>query len=115
MGLRAVRPRSCLQHQTRDELGGVKRPPTETCDEEQPRLIVNVETTPATRPDDNMVKSIHESLKERDRLPEEHLVDKGYTDAHVLVESRSEYGVTIIGPVAADPSWQARGGEGFAK
>ena len=88
---------------------------TETCDEEQPRLIVNVETTPATTPDDNMLKPIHESLKERDRLPEEHLVDKGYTDAHVLVESRSEYDVTIIGPVADDPSWQARAGEGFAK
>ena len=88
---------------------------TETCDEEKPHLIVNVETTPATTPDDNMIKPVHESLKRRSLLPGEHLVDKGYTDAHVIVESQSEYGVTIIGPVAADPSWQARTGTGFDK
>ena len=38
---------------------------TETCDEEKPHLIVNVETTPATTPDDNMIKPVHESLKGR--------------------------------------------------
>src|SRR5512135_1598635 len=69
-------------------------------------LIVNVETTPATTPDDNMIKGIPESLERRDLLPGEHLVDKGDTDAHVLVESRSAYGVTIVGPMAEDPSWQ---------
>jgi hypothetical protein len=88
---------------------------TETCDEGTPHLIVNVETTPATTPDDNMIEVVHKSEQERDLLPGEHLVDKGYTDAHVLVESRREYGVTIIGPVAEDPSWQARAGEGFDK
>ncbi|HMB06898.1 MAG TPA: transposase, partial [Isosphaeraceae bacterium] len=88
---------------------------TETCDEGTPHLIVNVETTPATTPDDNMIEVVHESEQERDLLPGEHLVDKGYTDAHVLVESQREYGVTIIGPVAEDPSWQARAGVGFDK
>ena len=88
---------------------------TETCDEEKPHLVVNVATTPATTPDDNMIIEVHESLKQRNILPHEQLVDKGYTDAHVLVESERDYGVTIIGPVAADPSWQARSGEGFDK
>jgi transposase len=88
---------------------------TETCDEGTPHLIVNVETTPATTPDDNMIEVVHRSEQERDLLPGEHLVDKGYTDAHVLVESQGEFGVTIIGPVAEDPSWQARAGEGFDK
>jgi transposase len=88
---------------------------TETCDETRPQLIVNVETTPATTPDDNMLKDVHRSLDKRDLLPSEHLVDKGYTDSHVLVDSQREYGVTIIGPVADDPSWQARAGEGFDK
>lgn len=32
---------------------GYKVHPTETCDEDTPHLIVNVETTPATTPDDN--------------------------------------------------------------
>jgi transposase len=88
---------------------------TETCDEEMPHLIVNVETTPATTPDDNMIEVVHESLEERDLLPDEHRVDKGDTDSQVLIDSQREYGVTIVGPVADDPSWQARAGEGFDK
>lgn len=88
---------------------------TETCDADTPNLIVNVETTPASTPDDNMVKVVHESLETRELLPTEHLVDKGYTDSHMLVESEREYGVTIVGPVAEDPSWQARQREGFDK
>src|SRR4051812_34495401 len=94
---------------------GYKAHLTETCDADRPHLIVNVETTPATTPDDNMIEEVHESEKGRDLLPGEHLVDKGYTDAQVLVASRHEYGVTIVGPVAEDPSWQARAGAGFDK
>src|SRR5512142_3055480 len=41
---------------------------TETCDEQTPHLIINVETTPATTPDDNMIEVVHESLEERDLL-----------------------------------------------
>src|SRR3954449_4985767 len=88
---------------------------TETCDGDRPHLIVNVETTPATTPDDNMLKGIHESEKKRDLLPGEHLVDKGYTDSKVLVASLGAYGVTIVGPVAEDPGWQTRAGAGFDK
>ncbi len=32
-----------------------------------------------------------------------------------LVSSQREDGVTLLGPVAADPSWQAKAGEGFDK
>ncbi len=88
---------------------------TETCDPTAPRLIVNVETTPATTPDDNMVAVVHASLAQRNQLPAEHLVDKGYTSAQVLLDSQRDYRVTIVGPVADDPSWQARAGEGFDK
>jgi transposase len=94
---------------------GYKAHLTETCEEDLPRVIVNVETTPATTPDDNMLEVVHQSLQKRDLLPGEHLVDKGYTDAHVLVESQRQYAVTVVGPVAADPSWQARAGLGFDK
>jgi transposase len=94
---------------------GYKAHLTETCDEGRPHLIVNVETTPATTPDDNMIEVVHESEKGRDLLPGEHLVDKGYTDSKVLVASLSDYGVTIVGPVAEDPGWQARAGAGFDK
>src|ERR1039457_1470154 len=88
---------------------------TETCDSDKPCLIVNIETTPATTPDDNMAKVVQQSLAQRDLLPAEHLLDKGYTDSHVILDSEQEYGVRIIGPVADDPSWQARAGEGFDK
>jgi transposase len=88
---------------------------TETCDPETPHVITNVETTPATTPDDNMVSVVHASLEQSELLPSEHLVDKGYTDSHVLVESQRQHGVTIVGPVADDPSWQARSGDGFTK
>ena len=88
---------------------------TETCDADTPHLITNVETTPAASPDDLMLGVVHASLATMARLPAEHLVDKGYTDSHVLVDSQREYGITIVGPVADDPSWQAQAGSGFAK
>ncbi len=94
---------------------GYKVHPTETCDAATPHLLTHVETTPATTPDDTMLPTIHAHLAERDLLPAEHLVDKGYTDARTLLTSQSTYGVTIIGPVADDPSWQAQAGAGFAK
>jgi transposase len=96
---------------------GYKVQVTETCDPacEGPHVITNVETTPATTPDDNMVAVIHDSLDKRGLLPGEHLVDKGYTDSRVLVDSRQLYDVTIVGPVADDPSWQARLDDGLTK
>ena len=56
---------------------------TETCDPALPHLIVNVETTPTTTPDDNRVAVVQASLAKRGLLPSEHLVDKGYTSAQV--------------------------------
>jgi len=88
---------------------------TETCDEELPHLITHVETTTAAVPDDQVLESVHQALAQREVLPSVHLVDAGYTDAEGLVSSRGDYGVTLMGPVAADPSWQAKAGEGFDK
>jgi DDE family transposase len=99
----------------RVEWVGYKVHLTETCDEETPPVSVNVETTPATTPDDNRVEVIHASRAPRELLPAEHLVDKGDTDADVLVARQQKYDVAIMGPVAGDPSWQARTGEGFDK
>ena len=96
---------------------GYKVQVTETCDPacEGPHVITNVETTPATTPDDNIAAVVHASLEKRGLLPGEHLVDKGYTDSRVLVDSKPRFGVTIIGPVADDPSWQARLDDGRTK
>jgi transposase len=88
---------------------------TEPCEADTPHVSVNIETTPATTPDDHRVEGVHASLAPRELRPAAHVVDKGYTDAHVLVGSQRADGVEIVGPVAEDPSWQARAREGFAK
>jgi transposase len=105
------------RYSTKRNIGwvGYKAHLTETCDPDTPHLITNVETTPATTPDDNMVAVVHQSLKQHALLPAEPLVDKGYTDAHVLVDSKHRHGVTMVGPVADDPSWQARSSDGLTK
>jgi transposase len=108
-------PEARYSYKRSAEWVGYKVHLTEGCDSDTPHLITNVETTPAASPDDRALLVVHASLAAAGRLPTEHLVDKGYTDSHVLVDSQHEYGITIIGPVADDPSWQAQAGAGFAK
>ncbi len=86
---------------------------TETCDPDCPRLITHVETTPATTPDIGMLPTIHAALADKELLPQEHLVDKGYIEAADVLTSRDTYGVELVGPIHGEPSWQARAGEGF--
>lgn len=86
---------------------------TESCDEDLPHLITDVETTPATKSDYEMTAAIEAKLAARALLPREHLVDAGYVTSDHLVNSRQEYDVELLGPVAEDNSWQARAGAGF--
>lgn len=88
---------------------------TETCDAERPNVITHVATTAATVPDDTMLSAIQAALAEKGLLPTEHIVDCGYTNAANLLQSQQQYGIRLIGPVADDPSWQARANAGFAK
>ncbi len=94
------------------EWTGYKVHLTETCDDEFPSLIINVETTDATTTDYEMTTMVHRHLAERGRLPGEHLVDTGYMSATQLVSS-AEQGIDLVGPVAAEKSWQAQAKEGF--
>ena len=80
-----------------------------------PHLIVNVETTPATTPDDNMVAVVHASLAARHRLPAEHLVDQGDPSAQELRDCQRDDPVALIGPVADDPSGQAGPGKALPR
>jgi transposase len=86
---------------------------TETCLPEELHLITNVKTTASTVQDVQVTESIHQALEKRGLLPKEHLVDSGYVDAHLLLESPQTYGVTLIGPVQEDTSWQALAGQGY--
>ena len=77
---------------------------TETCDADKPHLIVNVATTPATTPDDNMAAIIHNDLAVRDRLPGEHLLDKGYVNTAAILTDQQVHHITLIGPVSDPPN-----------
>lgn len=87
---------------------------TETCDQDTPNLITNVETSPATTPDSQLTGPIHARLAEKELLPQTHLVDAGFVDVDELVTSQTEYALDLLGPVQKDSSWQARADEGFA-
>lgn len=76
---------------------------TETCDPDAPQPITQVATTPATTRDDRLLPTIHTALAAHDLLPNEHLVDAGYTTAGGRVTSRREHTMTVVGPVALDP------------
>lgn len=81
---------------------------TETCDNDQPHLITQVETVLATQQDHHALAPIQADLADKGLLPEQQLVDAGYVSAKRIIESRETYGIDLIGPVHSDPSWQAR-------
>jgi transposase len=81
---------------------------TETCEADAPHLIVEVAATPATTADGDIVEELHSHLAEREVLPNQHLMDMGYIDAEVLVESKAHYQVEIVGPVMPDLSWASK-------
>ena len=72
---------------------------TETCDPRQVHLITNVQTTQAHLSDVDQTESIHQSLADKKLLPSVHLVDAGYVDGTLLVESKQQYDLELIGPV----------------
>ncbi|MEU8894207.1 IS1182 family transposase [Streptomyces sp. NPDC048442] len=87
---------------------------SETCEPDAPHLITNVTTTPAAASDMEMTTAIHDELEERRLLPDEHLLDAGYVDAHHIAAARHDYGVEILGPVQTATGWQNKADEGFA-
>jgi transposase len=86
---------------------------TETCDDDEPHLIVHTETTAATTPDWGMAEPIHDALAQKNCLPSRHVVDGGYVDADAIVTSRHKHQVDLFGPVPLENSWQAKADNGF--
>jgi transposase len=93
---------------------------TETCSDpagddpetgrpQAPNLITNVAATTATLPDVSMTAAIGDMLAARDLSPGEHAADAGYISADLLLAARAR-GITLLGPVLADTSPQARNG-----
>jgi transposase len=86
---------------------------TETCEDDLPHLITNVDTMIGPASDGAATPKIHDALQQRDLLPAIHIVDTGFLDAELLVKSREYYGVDLLGPTRLDYHWQAREGAGF--
>jgi transposase len=81
---------------------------TETCGEGEVHLITHVDTTPAQVADADRAEPIQAALLAKGLPPREHFLDAGYVDAALLVRSRAEHGIEVVGPVRPDISWQAR-------
>lgn len=106
-------PEARYSQKRQTEWFGYKVHLTETCDEERPHLITHVETTPATTQDEQVTDTIHQALEQKTLLPGEHLLDRGYVNTQVLIDSEKNYGVEVLGPIKVDTTWQAQAGKGF--
>ncbi|NJO81395.1 MAG: IS1182 family transposase [Blastochloris sp.] len=86
---------------------------TETADEDTPNRLTHVATTHATTQDVNLTTTLQADLAARDLLPGEQIVDAAYVSSEVIVSSRTEHEIELVGPVAPDTSWQARAQTGY--
>jgi hypothetical protein len=63
-----------------------------------------------------MLEHIHTGLDHRNLLPDEHIVDAGYTTcAELMISTQSDFSITLLGPLRIDNSPQARTSSGFAR
>lgn len=77
---------------------------TETCDEEFPHLITDVQTTAPDQADVSLTEPIQEALAEKGLLPSLHLVDSDYVDADLIVHSQQARGILVVRPVRPNSS-----------
>lgn len=81
---------------------------SETCEPDAVHLITHVETTPATVHESQKTEAIHQALVNKGLPPDQHLVDAAYIGAELLISSREQFGVILVGPGRLDNSWQAK-------
>jgi len=81
---------------------------SETCEDDEVHLITHVETTEATVHESQKTETIHQALVDKDLPPNQHLVDSAYIDAELLISSREDFDITLVGPGRLDNSWQAK-------
>jgi transposase len=80
---------------------------------QRPNIITGVATTDATVPDTKMTEPIHAALAGRELLPAEHYLDSGYPSAALVVDSLHRWGVSLVTPLLADQSRQAKQATGY--
>src|SRR5260370_10021106 len=80
---------------------------------QRPWEIPRGKTTAAPVTDEAMTATIHAELERKHLVPAEHIVDTGYVDAQLLVESQRDYQINLVGPTRKDCRWQASQRTGF--
>jgi transposase len=86
---------------------------TETCDKDRPRIVTNVQTTPANVHEATRTATIHEDLADKDLTPTKHIVDSEYMDADHVIDAKLAHNIHLVGPMRKDNSWQSRTEGGY--
>jgi transposase len=86
---------------------------TEHCSDDSAHLVTHVRTTIACRRDNSQLSGIHQSLADKQLLPALHLVDAGYIDAGLILESEQQYEIELLGPTLISNHWQEQSSEAF--
>ncbi|GGL95673.1 hypothetical protein GCM10010129_44490 [Streptomyces fumigatiscleroticus] len=76
---------------------------------------MHVATTIAPVQDGQLTEVIHDDLAARRLAPAEHVVDTAYLTPAQIERAQQVHGITLLGPVAAGHSHQAKAGQGFDK
>ncbi|MHB8576774.1 MAG: transposase [Dehalococcoidia bacterium] len=87
---------------------GYKVALTETCEPDSPNLLTHVATVAAPVADGAVTPQLHADLQQADLLPEKHIVDTGFLDAELMVTSKRDFGIDLLGPARPDVKWQAQ-------
>ena len=91
---------------------GYKGHLVESCEPGQAHLVLHVETTNATVPDQDMLVFLHQRLIEKGFHPEKSFVDSGYVTLNTLVTS-DEQQIHVVGPMGINHSWQSQQEQGY--
>ena len=83
--------------------------PDTACRRPAPNLITDTQTTLAPVTDVEMTEPVHDALDARGLPPGEHAMDSGYASGELLLAARAR-GITLLTPLLADNSPQARSG-----
>jgi IS5 family transposase len=79
----------------------------------RPNLITHVATTDATVTDYEMTVPVSAALHAKGLPPGRHYADSGYASPQNMLDSARGYGITLVTPLIADSSPQARSGGGY--
>jgi IS5 family transposase len=108
----ALRSRGPLPRPARHRLDRLRRAPERDLRRRRVHLITHAMTTDASVNEVRCTAAIQRALAGKGLAPSEHLVDTAYVGAGLVVRSREELGIALIGPSRSDASWQAKLGDG---